>query len=570
MQSSPIRSTGPLGVSTPAPAQNPMDIIDGLSDAVLVVDLGCRILQANRTARQWARQNAGDLIGRNCHEVFPCAEPCSQAERECAIPVVLTSGGPVKLTHVYRLPDTDQLRYVDVIASPLRDPAGEITAVIEAMRDVTQERQVAEALVRRNEHLSVLDTVARTVNQSLDLAEILDRALGEVLRLAGVDIGAIFLRDEIVGNLELLAYRGLSEPRARQVAQFGMLDGSCGGVIEYQHVVIVPELRFFHGRRAEALKQEGLSTLVHVPLIFKGCSLGSMCVGTHDTREFDLHEQELLTAIGNQIAATIENARLYAEVQRKEHLRGELLRKVISAQEEERKRIARELHDEISQDLTALIYATEEATELRQLAEVQSVLKNMRGVAQRTLDGVHKLIFNLRPSMLDHLGLVPALRWFARSRLESAGVRVVVHETCDQTSHADDFCRLPAETETALFRVVQEAITNIARHTMARNVRLDFDRADGTMTIQVEDDGIGFEPGDPLSGPRLRTRAGLDGHAGADRAAGGPTGHQLGAWPGQPDLHPCAGRCRHRSRACCASCTSREATRCLIRSERDI
>ena len=128
-----------------------------------------------------------------------------------------------------------------------------------------------------------------------------------------------------------------------------------------------------------------------------------------------------MTAIGNQIAVAVENARLYAELQHKEHVRGELLRKVISAQEEERKRIARELHDEISQNLTALIYSAEEAAGLDQRDEMQRLLGNMRAVAQQTLDGVHELIFDLRPSMLDHLGLAPALRWFAKARLEPAG-----------------------------------------------------------------------------------------------------------------------------------------------------
>jgi signal transduction histidine kinase len=141
-----------------------------------------------------------------------------------------------------------------------------------------------------------------------------------------------------------------------------------------------------------------------VPLIAKGAPLGSMCVATRCEREFDAAARDLLYAIGSQIAVAIENARLYAELQRKERLRGELLRKVIAAQEEERKRIARDLHDDTSQALTALLYAVDEALELRDPAEIRQTLQGMRTVSQRTLDGVHKLIFDLRPSMLDHLG----------------------------------------------------------------------------------------------------------------------------------------------------------------------
>ncbi len=134
---------------------------------------------------------------------------------------------------------------------------------------------------------------------------------------------------------------------------------------------------------------------------------------TRCEREFDAAARDLLYAIGSQIAVAIENARLSAELQRRERLRGELLRKVISAQEEERKRIARDLHDDTSQALTALLYAVDEALELSDPVEIRRTLQGMRAVSQRTLDGVHKLIFDLRPSILDHLGLAPALRWFA-------------------------------------------------------------------------------------------------------------------------------------------------------------
>ena len=137
---------------------------------MIVVAPDGRILQANRAARLWA--NAGDdLVGRNCHAAFPCATPCDAGDRACPIPAVLAQGEPVKVTHRYAGPGTSQSRYVDVIASPVRDASGRIIAVIKARRDVTEERRLAELLVRRNEHLSALDFVARTVNQSLDLSD---------------------------------------------------------------------------------------------------------------------------------------------------------------------------------------------------------------------------------------------------------------------------------------------------------------------------------------------------------------------------------------------------------------
>ena len=351
---------------------------------------------------------------------------------------------------------------------------------------MVKEKNMPDALVRRNEQLSILNAVATTVNQSLDLEDILGRALDEVLRLTGIDAGAIFLQEEILGNLELLAHRGLSEEAAHLASRLGMLDGACGGVLELGNLIVVPDISRYRGRRAESLMREELRTLVHVPLTSKGYTLGSMCIGTRRQHEFNKGEQELLTAIGSQIAVAVENARLYAEVQHKEQLRGELLREIITAQEEERKRIARELHDDTSQALAALLYAAEEGMEMSSLEEVKEMLEGMRVLAVRTLDGVHKLIFDLRPTMLDHLGLVPALRWFAKSRLEPTGVRVKIEERSDPR-------RMPTEVETALFRVVQEAITNIARHSAARNAHITFDSDDEAVTVDVADDGIGFD-----------------------------------------------------------------------------
>jgi len=168
-------------------------------------------------------------------------------------------------------------------------------------------------------------------------------------------------------------------------------------------------------------------------------------------------------------------------------LRRKLLDKIIQAQEDERKRIARELHDETCQTLTALLYAVEEATDARTTAEVKATLGSMRRLAQKTLDEVYEMISDLRPTLLDHLGLVPAIRWFAESRLEAKDVRVTLEVSPDPPP------RVPSGIETALFRVVQEAVTNIQRHAAARNVCISLDFLGPEIKILIADDGIGFD-----------------------------------------------------------------------------
>lgn len=467
-------------------------IIDALSDDLVVVDIATdQILQLNKAAQENYRRKSTrvpetQLIGQPCCAVLHNGKPCKPPECECPRELIRQTGISVKVTHIHVDPESGAERYIDIVASPLRNTNGQITRIVELMRDVTEERRIRESLVRKNQQLSILNSIANTVNQSLDLEQILGRTLEEVLRLTDIDIGAVFLQRDVLGSLELVAYRGLSRETALLAAQMGLLDGSCGGVLEKGQIVIVPDLRRYRGRRARALRKENLNTLVHVPLTAKGFTLGSMCIGTCEPREFTPEDQELLKAIGNQIAVAIENARLFAEVQHKEQIRGELFKSTINAQEDERKRIARDLHDDTSQALAALIYSTEEILEMSNLSEIRERLIDVRDLAQHTLDGVHKVIFDLRPTMLDHLGLVPALRWLAKSWLEPRGIRTNIEVNSDQR-------RLPPELETAIFRVLQEAIINIARHSAARNVLVWLRFRDYHIHIGVEDDGVGFD-----------------------------------------------------------------------------
>lgn len=478
-------------------------ILDGLSDELIVVDLERRILLANRAALE-RRGQGGSLIGKPCREVYRLEDPCDSPECECPIPLVLQTGDTVRVTH--RVAAARGTRYLDVIASPLRGPDGRITHIVELLRDVTEQRWAEEALVQRNEQLSILNALAATVSGSLDLDEVLTRALDEIVKLGKMDVAAIFLFQERLGDLQLRAVRGLSEETARLVARLGLLDGDCGGVINTGKMVVVPDLNRYGRSRSPALRQERLRSLVHVPLNARGRILGSMCVGNRAEEGFSREDLAFLSAVGDQIALAVENARLYAELQRKEKVRGELLQKVITAQEEERKRVARELHDETSQALTALLYEVEEALEQGCDALTREVLERMRRLALQTLEGVHKLIYDLRPSLLDHLGLSAAVRWLAESRLEANGIRVQVEED-------PDLGRLPQEMEIALFRVAQEAMTNILRHSGARNVAISLQKRDDRLDLRVEDDGVGFDMEEIVHGPDTSRGLGLLGMA---------------------------------------------------------
>jgi signal transduction histidine kinase len=173
-----------------------------------------------------------------------------------------------------------------------------------------------------------------------------------------------------------------------------------------------------------------------------------------------------------------------AALREREVARGELLRKVITAQEDERKRVARELHDETTQALAALLMRVDQAAEAVRAGKTPA-LDELRSLANRALADVHRLILDLRPSVLDDLGLASAVRWYAERSLSARGVAV----RCEVGELPD----LTPELETALFRICQEALSNVARHAQASHVLVEL-RVEGPMLcIDVEDDGVGFD-----------------------------------------------------------------------------
>lgn len=169
----------------------------------------------------------------------------------------------------------------------------------------------------------------------------------------------------------------------------------------------------------------------------------------------------------------------------REEARARLLRQVITAQEDERKRLARELHDETCQTISALAMRLGSLTQ-RDGTPAPELLE-ARALAVRALDELHRLIYDLRPSVLDDLGLWSAIRWYAERQLSARGVAV-------RCEFADVDRRLPPLYETALFRVSQEAISNIAKHADAEQVLIQGQIRGDVLTIEIEDDGKGFDP----------------------------------------------------------------------------
>ncbi len=246
---------------------------------------------------------------------------------------------------------------------------------------------------------------------------------------------------------------------------------------------------------AQRIAAGRLDTPLQVP---EGGEIGELAEALETMRRTLLANLEELTRWGETLEARV--AERTQELAQKETRIRELLRRTLRAQEEERARIARELHDATGQALTALQLTLDRLDRSLPEGEARAILSQARELLGQTLADLRRLIADLRPGVLDQLGLVQALGWLLNRTLRPAGIEGTLEVRGIEG-------RLPPTVELVLFRIAQEALHNLVRHSGARRAWVRLERQGREMVLQVEDDGRGFEPdrvaADPASGRGL-------------------------------------------------------------------
>jgi signal transduction histidine kinase len=227
-----------------------------------------------------------------------------------------------------------------------------------------------------------------------------------------------------------------------------------------------------------------------MPLVIRDLVAGSLVLSIDaGTTWLTPRDLSLIRTIAGQLNLAVANAMLYKEVRTRDALRGELLHQIVSAQEQERQGIARDLHDGVGQMATAmglgLAAASESVRTDPELAERQLVeLKTMSGQLVQELQG---LIAGLRPSVLDDLGLVPALDGLVKEFEDRTRVETEFKQTGNSRRILPDF-------ETIVFRIAQEGLSNVAKHTQATLVQVHLDFMESSVGLRIQDNGCGFNP----------------------------------------------------------------------------
>jgi signal transduction histidine kinase len=336
----------------------------------------------------------------------------------------------------------------------------------------------------------LLSAIARVLNRSRNVRDGLQEMLRLLASLLGVESGWVFLRER--DRYALATSHGL--PLALAADGAARMGGECRCLSMLAAGQLPLAVNIVDCQR---LEQIGITPGRHasVPLRASQSTVGLMNLVLPAGHTFGERQLQMLSTVGQQIGLAVERGLLFDEVAAKERTRGELIEKLLTAHEDERRRIARELHDEAGQALTALIVNLELAAQEPSADRLRTQLAQLRELAERTLGDIRRLIYDLRPSILDDLGLAAALRWYAKNLLDPRGIGWTL-------SVSGVSGRLPAGLETVVFRLVQEALTNVLRHADATTVTVGVAAAGRELHVRIEDNGRGFDSSRPRSGGR--------------------------------------------------------------------
>jgi len=339
--------------------------------------------------------------------------------------------------------------------------------------------------------LVALSRVSAAISGLQDLDAILRIGLDNVLNIMNGTVGGIMLPDESNQTLSYRVHHGLSDKYAEEM-HLKLGEGIAGKVAQSGRSVLLEDISSEpDAARLDLIGSEGLRAFVSVPLRAKDTVLGVMNVASHVPHRFTKEDVHLLHTIGDQLGIAIEQAMLYERLRKARERLRKLARQNLVAEEEERRRIARELHDETSQSLSGIALQLEALIEMYSKsgnpdAQLITGLRKVQALTVQVHKEVSRVISNLHPTVLDTLGLVAAARQHAKNTLQPLNINVTVEAKGTEM-------RFPPDVEAALFRVIQGSVGNIIKHSKAKNASIVLVYQPDEFSLTIRDDGQGFD-----------------------------------------------------------------------------
>ncbi len=381
----------------------------------------------------------------------------------------------------------------------------EVALLLAAQAAATIERAMLAEEANRSERLALLSQIVAKLNRLNDEKKVLEAATeGVQAALPFAEVAAVLYRSD--ESLSLLCF----PERSRLGLQ---LRRPCLRIHRTPFLACMQNrepvsLSPLSVERAATpferwLARRGFRSLVAVPLTLGEEFLGVIFAAAKEPDAFSRDDLNFLQTISEHVAVAFTNARLLQELREKERVRGLLLSKVVTAQEEERRRISHELHDQIGQLLTALLIQLQLLE--RDFAEPapHERLALLKQLAEEIATHLHHIAWELRPPALDELGLVAALERLSEEWSARFGI------PCEFITRGVINGEIQPEVAIGVFRIVQEALTNVAKHAKATHARVVVQQQNSELVVTVEDNGVGFRLNDILRHPDENRRLGL-------------------------------------------------------------
>jgi PAS domain S-box-containing protein len=367
---------------------------------------------------------------------------------------------------------------------------GTVEALEGFIADHTERMKAIELLeqrvVDRTRKLSALYDILEVASDPSDLNTTISRSLQRVLKAIKGNVGAIHLFDKTGEVLQLAAQQDLPEEAAKRFAQIKIEDNLLmGWVVRNNAPLLIPRMSEDE-RTGDLAHSTDLEVYIGVPIVANDLVRGVLTVLSDDlSRYMAKEEMELLTSVGEQLGVVVENARLRNQAEQLMVL-------------EERNRLARELHDSVTQSLYSVTLFAEAGLNLTQKNEykrIGSLFADVLETSQQALKEMRLLVHKLRPSILEKEGLVRALQHRLKAVEGRAGIKnqLIVEGTLDLTN----------ELEETLFHVAQEALNNSLKHAHATEVRVYLRQNEQDLILLVKDNGRGFDPETAAEGSGL-------------------------------------------------------------------
>jgi PAS domain S-box-containing protein len=482
--------------------------LTSIGDGVIATDEQGMIRFINPNAMEYTGLQQNEAIGRCLSDVFTLVKEDSR--------------NPIDVLDIYRrLPKAESRVGFDGLLIPasgdplpveakitsIEDGKGRVYGMVLIFRDVTQQRHAVREIKRQANRAEALLQVASQLNSQLELKTV----LGTICRITNQTLDARGTAVVLHGN-ERETFRSMAA--SGQDPSFEAYEGSAielpralfEELLSVENpVIVIPDVRdlppmpYFEIFQALDIKTLALAAL------FRGNELIGCLISAFARQPRVLPEDEitLLRGLADQASSAIENAELFEQVRAGRERQRKLAKSLVDIQEGERRHIAKELHDHLGQLLTGLQFMLE-STKHQSSGRQRSDLEEIQSSVTDIIEQVREMSLNLRPSMLDDMGLVPTLKWHFERFTRQMGVSINFH--CDEY-----LSRFPADIETAAYRIVQEALTNVARHARVKSVFVGLAIQQDTLWVEVVDKGRGFDastvlekPSSGLSGMRER------------------------------------------------------------------